>query len=43
MGGHEGFYDQRICLGNGIQTTYTEYGFGIGEIQLSYTLECEPV
>ncbi|HIK16462.1 MAG TPA: hypothetical protein IGS53_14435 [Leptolyngbyaceae cyanobacterium M33_DOE_097] len=41
-GGHEGFYDNRICLGDGIQTTYTEYISGVGDIQLSYTPECEP-
>lgn len=41
-GGHEGFYDERICLADGIQTTYTRYIFGIGEIQISYTVECEP-
>ncbi len=41
-GGHEGFYDERICLGDGVQTAYTRYGFGVGEIQLSYTAACEP-
>lgn len=40
-GGHEGFYENRLCLGDGIQTTYVQTGRGIGDIGLSYTPACE--
>lgn len=39
--GHEGFYVNRLCLGDGIETTYAESGLGISDISLSYTPECE--
>jgi hypothetical protein len=41
-GGHEGFFEHAICLGDGIQTTYTEYIMGIGDIRLSYNPACDP-
>lgn len=41
-GGHEGFYINRLCLGDGIETSYAESGLGISDISLSYTPECEP-
>lgn len=40
-GGHEGFYEQAICLGDGIQTTFIEFIGGIANIQLSYDQACE--
>lgn len=40
-GGHEGFLEHAVCLGDGIQTTYTEYWFGYGDIRLSHNPLCE--
>lgn len=40
-GGHEGFLEHAVCLGDGIQTTYTEYWFGYGDIRLSYNPACD--
>ena len=40
-GGHEGFLNYAICLGDGIETTYMKFLFGIGNIRLSYNPACE--
>lgn len=40
-GGHEGFFEYAICLGDGIQTTFMEFIGGIANIQLSYNAACE--
>lgn len=40
-GGHEGFYENAICLGDGIQTTFIDFIGGIANIRLSYNEACE--
>jgi len=40
-GGGTGFVNRAVCLGDGVQTTYTEYLFGYGDIRLSYNMACD--
>ncbi len=41
-GGHEGFRDNKACLGDGVGTSYMTYRLGDDNISLYYDPACEP-
>lgn len=41
-GGHEGFRDNKFCLGDGVGTTFMSYQLGEEGIRLYYDSACEP-
>ena len=40
-GGHEGFRDNKVCLGDGVVTNFISYRKGEEFIQLQYDPACE--
>lgn len=41
-GGHEGFIDNKACLGDGVATFFISYRLGQDNISLQYDRGCEP-